>query len=310
MTTKQENNISVQIPQISLAKKVKNFAVGGIAGCVATTFVQPIDMVKTRIQVLSGENVGQKFGPVGVTAEIWRNEGGVRAFYKGLDSAWMRQLVYSSAKFGFFLSLSDHLKSKHNVQQISFLQKMQCSLTAGALAALLATPTDLILVRMQSDSTLPPEQRRNYKSVFEAARRIPAEEGITKLWNGVGPTIAKSMAINLVTFTTYEETKERLARIMPNNQSLSWFIASMLAGSLAATVSLPFDNAKTKMQKMTKGPDGKYPYRNIFDAMLKTARASGAGGLWVGLPMYCIRIAPHVMISFQVAERIKKALAM
>ena len=54
--------------------------------------------------------------------------------------------------------------------------------------------------------------------------------------------------------------------------------------------------------------DGKMPYKNIFDAMAKEARYNGITGLWVGLPTYCIRIAPHVMITFIVSERLKKIL--
>mmetsp|Transcript_16253 Transcript_16253/g.27487 ORF Transcript_16253/g.27487 Transcript_16253/m.27487 type:complete len:160 (+) Transcript_16253:265-744(+) len=159
----------------------------------------------------------------------------------------MRQAVYTTARFGIFLNLQDYLKQKNNGANLTFLQKMQCSLTAGGLGSLIGTPADLILIRMQGDSTLPPEQRRNYKSVFDAARRIPAEEGITKLWSGGGPTVIRAMSLNLGMFTTYEESKERLAKLMPNNIGLSWFLASMIAGSVAATMSLPFDNAKTKM---------------------------------------------------------------
>jgi len=59
---------------------------------------------------------------------------------------------------------------------------------------------------------------------------------------------------------------------------------------------------------MTKGPDGQFPYKNIFDAMGKTVQQSGVTGLWVGLPTYCIRIAPHVMITFLVSEKLKKLL--
>lgn len=44
-------------------------------------------------------------------------------------------------------------------------------------------------------------------------------------------------------------------------------MATVSAGAMAATVSLPFDNAKTKMQKMQPGPDGKMPYKSIFDCM-------------------------------------------
>lgn len=61
--------------------------------------------------------------------------------------------------------------------------------------------------------------------------------------------------------------------------------------------SLPLDNAKTKLQKMTRGPDGTFPYKNIFDALGKTVVNEGVSKLWVGLPTYIFRIAPHVIIT-------------
>jgi hypothetical protein len=40
--------------------------------------------------------------------------------------------------------------------------------------------------------------------------------------------------------------------------------------------------------------------------MRKTVVQDGPKGLWVGLPTFIIRIAPHVMITFIVAEKLKK----
>jgi solute carrier family 25 oxoglutarate transporter 11 len=100
---------------------------------------------------------------------------------------------------------------------------------------------------MQTDGTLPPEARRNYTGFFNAAKRIPAEEGITCLWKGGVPTMTRAMALNFAMFTTYEEAKEKLSAAMPNNLGLAWFLASVLSGVAASTISLPFDNAKTKL---------------------------------------------------------------
>ena len=161
----------------------------------------------------------------------------------------MRQAVYTTARFGIFTNLSDTLKQRNGGENISFAQKGMCSLAAGGLGSLVGTPADLILIRMQGDSTLPADQRRNYTSVFNAARRIPAEEGILSLWIGGLLTVIRAMALNLGMFTTYEESKERLTKLMPNNVNLAWFMASAFAGTVAASMSLPFDNAKTKMQK-------------------------------------------------------------
>lgn len=92
-----------------------------------------------------------------------------------------------------------------------------CSLTAGGLGAFVGTPADLILIRFQGDSTLPVEERRNYKNVIDACKRIPREEGVLSLWKGGGPTIVRAMALNLGMFTTYEESKERLMKAMPDS---------------------------------------------------------------------------------------------
>jgi len=100
---------------------------------------------------------------------------------------------------------------------------------------------------MQADSTLPKEQRRNYASFFDAVKRIPAEEGVTALWKGGVPTICRAMALNFAMFTSFEEAKERLGAAMPNNPTMAWFMATVIGGTNAAVLSLPFDNAKTKL---------------------------------------------------------------
>jgi len=82
----------------------------------------------------------------------------------------------------------------------------------------------------------------------------------------------------------------------------------MIAGSVAAVISMPFDNAKTKMQKMIADKEGKYPYKNIVHAMLKEAKVNGYAGLWAGLPTYSLRLGPHVMISLLVSEQLKSLL--
>ena len=207
------------------------------------------------------------------------------------------------------MNLSDYVKNQKNGgANLTFAQKGICSLTAGGLGALVGTPADLILIRMQGDSTLPVEQRRNYTSVFDAMKRIPKEEGVLSLWKGGGPTVIRAMSLNLGMFTTYEESKERLTKRMPNNVGLAFLLSGCFAGAVAATMSLPFDNAKTKLQKMKAGADGKYPYKNIFDTMGKTVTQDGPLGLWVGLPTYIVRIAPHVIITMMVSEKLKKLL--
>jgi len=82
------------------------------------------------------------------------------------------------------------------------------SLFSGFCGSLIGNPTDLALVRFQSDSYLSPEKRRNYKHVFDALSRITKEEGFLRLWRGSSPTILRAMVLNLGMMATYDTFKE------------------------------------------------------------------------------------------------------
>lgn len=103
---------------------------------------------------------------------------------------------------------------------------------------------------------------------------------------------------------SYEEAKDRLALYVSPNTS--WFLASIISGAIASSMSLPFDNVKTKLQKQNKLADGTLPYKSFLDCAVKTAANEGILGFWAGLPTYIVRIAPHVMITLIASEYLKK----
>jgi solute carrier family 25 oxoglutarate transporter 11 len=115
---------------------------------------------------------------------------------------------------------------------------------------MVGTPADLVLIRMQSDSTLPVESRRNYKNVFDAFGRISKEEGLKSLWKGGAPTVVRAMSLNLGMLVSYDESKEILEKLLGKERAnTTWFLSSVISGTVAAAMSLPFDNVKTKLQK-------------------------------------------------------------
>jgi len=69
----------------------------------ATCVIQPIDLVKVRIQ-LQSETKGANVSPFGVARDIFK-EAGIKSFYRGLDSALMRQAVYTTTRLGIYFSL-------------------------------------------------------------------------------------------------------------------------------------------------------------------------------------------------------------
>jgi len=68
------------------------------------------------------------------------------------------------------------------------------------------------------------------------------------MWKGATPGVCRASAAAMGLFTSYETSKEQMKILMPNNLALGFVIASFIAGGCCAAVSMPFDNAKTKLQ--------------------------------------------------------------
>ena len=157
---------------------IKDFAFGGLSGMMGTAVIQPIDTVKVRIQLvgeskgLAGTGGGSKVmstSPFSVARGILAKEG-VRGFYRGLDSALFRQATYCTARLGLYKTIFNSIKEKYG--KVQFWQKALTSVFSGFIGSLIGNPSDLALVRFQSDMYLPEAERRNYRNVFHAFYRI------------------------------------------------------------------------------------------------------------------------------------------
>jgi len=89
----------------------KNFLVGTLSTCTATTCIQPMDMIKVRIQLAS--EGGGNTGFVSTVKEIY-GIGGVKEFYRGLDSALLRQVVYGTLRLGLYFNFTEYVKTNTN----------------------------------------------------------------------------------------------------------------------------------------------------------------------------------------------------
>jgi len=276
---------------------VKPFINGGASGMVATCCIQPIDIVKVRIQLAGAGN------PLSVASGIVAKEG-FGALYTGLSAGLLRQATYTTARLGIFSSLSDELKRRNDGKALPLWQKAVAGLTAGGLGAIVGSPADLSLIRMQADATLPVEKRRNYTGVGHALVSIVKEEGVGGLFTGAGTTAVRAMALNCGMLAANDQAKEMLAGYgfegMPKVLG-----ASAIAGFFASAFSLPLDYVKTQLQKMQPLPDGTMPYKGMTDCAIKTLKEHGPLRFYAGFPTYYVRIAPHVMITLVVLDQIR-----
>ncbi|GMR36702.1 hypothetical protein PMAYCL1PPCAC_06897, partial [Pristionchus mayeri] len=280
------------------------FLFGGTAGMGATLVVQPLDLVKNRMQ-LSGTSGKREYrSSFHALTSIIKNEG-VRTVYTGLSAGLLRQASYTTVRLGIYTWLFEKFSSEHHSP--SFVKKASIAMTAGAVGAFAGTPAEIVLIRMTGDGRLPPEQRRNYKNAFEAIGRIAREEGITTLWRGCVPTVMRAMVVNAAQLATYSQAKESLSSsgLLPQGIAVH-FAASMISGFNTAFVSMPVDIAKTRIQSM-RIIDGKPEYKNAGDVILKVIKNEGIFALWKGFTPCYMRIGPHTVLTFIILEQMNGA---
>ncbi|XP_070561717.1 mitochondrial 2-oxoglutarate/malate carrier protein-like [Ptychodera flava] len=278
------------------------FFFGGSAGCLATLFVQPLDLVKNRMQ-LSGEGGGaRQYKTSGhALVSILRNEG-IFGIYTGLSAGLLRQATYTTTRLGVYTMLFDMAKGEDGTPP-RFITKALLGMASGGIAAMVGTPAEISLIRMTADGRLPPEQRRAYKNVFDALYRIIKEEGILTCWRGATPTVARAMVVNAAQLASYSQAKQMLLSTSYfRDNIMCHFVASMISGLVTTAASMPVDIAKTRIQNM-KTINGVPEYRGAFDVLGKTIRAEGFFSLWKGFTPYYMRLGPHTVLTFIFLEQ-------
>jgi solute carrier family 25 oxoglutarate transporter 11 len=226
------------------------------------------------------------------------------SLYHGLSAGILRQITYGTTRLGVFNTLRDYYTPLgKTAADIDVLTRTCIALSAGGIGALIGTPADAALVRMQSDSTLPSHLRRNYKNAIDALWRMAKEEGLKGFFSGASPTIFRGLAINVGMLTTYDPLFSYFKPYI-NNDQLNRFVSGAISGWTAATVSLPFDFVKTRIQKQKAGSDGKLPYNGTLDCFRKVAKTEGLGAFYKGYWTFVIRITPHIMLTWVFMDNI------
>jgi solute carrier family 25 oxoglutarate transporter 11 len=284
-------------------KAAKPFVTGSMSGMLATCCIQPMDMIKVRVQVGAAE--GGTTSPFAIASTMIKNEGFL-AMYAGLGAGLTRQIVYTGARLGLFDIFTEKSKDKSYENVPAFAKRSVCALGAGGIAAVAGNPADLALIRMQSDSMLPAEQRRNYRGVFHALGSIASAEGAGGLFKGAAPTATRAMALNFGMLAFNAQAKDMLQQAgAPTPVQI--FGASAIAGFFASFFSLPFDFVKTQVQKMKPDPvTGEMPFSGPVDCAMKQVKSGGITRLWAGFPTYYFRIAPHAMITLIAQDQVKQ----
>ena len=193
-----------------------DIAAVAVAAAVAETVTHPIDFVKTRRQ-LFGNSIFPLPRP--------------RAVYASLPPAILRHWVYTTSRVGLYETLSDgpgvpaslHWKGALEVQG-GLAQKLLAGVVAGGAAQFIATPTDVLKVRLQTEKPMP---------------------GIRELYRGWRPNVARAVCVNVGELVAYDVGKTWLSEHVA--APLVVPLASLHSGFWSTLLSTPADVVKTRM---------------------------------------------------------------
>eukprot|EP00026_Physarum_polycephalum_P012494 Phypoly_transcript_12811.p1 GENE.Phypoly_transcript_12811~~Phypoly_transcript_12811.p1 ORF type:complete len:298 (+),score=35.64 Phypoly_transcript_12811:154-1047(+) len=279
------------------------FIVGGLSGMGAAAATHPIDLLKVRMQ-LYGES-GKEMGRVGLfkTAVLIAKDGPL-AFYKGLSASLLRQATYTTTRFGAYDFFKDQLTKGQQTQVLPLYQKVVVSVAAGCVGAIVGTPSDVVMVRMQADGKQPVELRRNYKNVFDGLFRIVREEGIFNMFRGCTPNVVRGGLMTAGQIASYDQAKQMMLQSGFFKDNISThFIASFFASIVATTVTSPVDVVKTRVMTASN------LYSGTLDCFVKTFRNEGIGAFYKGYLPYSLRLGPQTILTFIFAEQLNKMFA-
>jgi len=280
------------------------YVIGGGSGMGATIVVQPLDLVKNRMQLSGAGGAKKEYkNTFDALTKILKNEG-VTGIYKGLGAGLLRQATYTTTRLGVYTGLNDYYRQQTN-KTASLFVSMGLGMIAGAVGAFVGTPAEVSLIRMTADGRLPAAERRNYTGVFNALSRMVKEEGLLTLWRGCVPTVGRAMVVNAAQLASYTQAKRQLLATGKFQEGiLMHFVASMISGLVTTAASMPVDIAKTRIQNMKIGPDGKPEYRGAADVLVKVVRQEGLFALWKGFTPYYARLGPHTVLTFIFMEQL------
>ncbi|XP_070536631.1 mitochondrial glutathione transporter SLC25A40-like isoform X2 [Ptychodera flava] len=130
----------------------------------------------------------------------------------------------------------------------------------------------------------------HFNGTFDALVKIARHEGLKSLWSGLPPTMLMAVPATVIYFTTYDQLKLLLGRMLNNqNPSKIWYIP-MLAGTIArvgaVTVISPLELIRTKMQSRS------LTYVELKDCVRAALVKEGWLSLWKGWSATVLRDVP------------------
>ncbi|KAK9455375.1 mitochondrial carrier domain-containing protein [Dipodascopsis uninucleata] len=287
------------------------FIAGAIAACGAVTVTNPIEIVKTRLQLQGelharGEVKKIYTGLFQALTVILKNEG-IRGWQRGLTCAYVYQIGLNGCRLGFYEPIRSALAGYllNNRQDSTLGINIFSGAASGIMGAIAGSPFFLVKTRMQSYSPVfQVGTQTHYTSLFDGLSQIYKNEGITGLYRGCGSAIVRTGAGSSVQLPIYNYCKSLLQEHkLVGDGPGQHLLSSAVSGLGVCFVMNPWDVIMTRMYNQRGNL-----YSGLLDCLVKTVRIEGPLALYKGFFAHLMRIGPHTILTLTFMEQTRKLM--
>ncbi|KAI8797101.1 solute carrier family 25 member 35 isoform X1 [Biomphalaria glabrata] len=308
--------LSIQLKFLSMSSNgVAEFMLGGLATCGAGFFTNPLEVVKTRMQ-LQGEL--QAHGQYSIHyrnafhafVTIARNDG-ILALQSGLVPAIWYQFFMNGTRLGTY-QIQDNLGlTKDENGNHSFPRSVIAGALAGCVGAVVGSPFYMVKTHLQAKANkeIAVGHQHPHESMSHAIKTIYKDHGAVGLWRGVTAAVMRVTVGSAAQLSTFSEAKTMIdsTQVFKPNSFMTTFSASMVSGIFVTVFMTPFDVISTRLYNQPVSVTGKGTiYSGVLDCFLKIFKLEGIWGFYKGwVPSY-LRLGPHTTISLVLWDEARK----
>jgi hypothetical protein len=297
MSINQRQQQSLLATAAGAPSLLQQVGMAGTAAVITVTFIHPIDVVKTRIQISSEYGA---LGMGGTTKKIVGAEG-VSALWKGVNAAWLREASYTSLRLGLYEPCKVAFGCT-TPETTTFVKKFAAGSAAGALGSLAGNPFDVLKTKMMATEGAVPSITGTAKDLFK-------NQGIGGFYRGIDSNVARAMVLNGTKMACYDQAKGVVinATGLSKSSLIVQFLSATSAGFFMTCTVSPFDMIRTRL--MNQPADARI-YNNAADCFMKIVKNEGPATLWRGFIPIWSRFAPTTTIQLVIFEQLRGLMGM
>lgn len=283
------------------------FVLGGVAAIGAGFFTNPLDVIKTRLQ-LQGELQARGMYTVHYRGFIHAfyavaKADGVLALQKGLIPALWYQLCLNGVRLGTYDFAEKRGWTTNTAGKTSTPKCIIVGALAGCAGAFTGSPFYLVKTHLQSlaSSSIAVGYQHTHTGCTNALWKIYLENGILGLWRGAFGAMPRAGIGSATQLLSFSLCKDYFGKyeIFSKRPLLNTFTSSMVGGIVVTLCMTPFDVVMTRLYNQGTDAQGRgLLYRGVVDCFIKMWKTEGIHGFFKGFMPNYTRLGPHTVLCF------------